>query len=96
MPQTVIQIAILLGKCGKIYEKCDINLYEVEIKIHIFILIGYSVHMVESNEGKTVWEAKILGLWSPALYKGQLMSEWDFSVFKSPKKQTKSFERFLP
>ena len=48
MPQTVIQIVILLGKCGEIYEKCYKNLYEVEIKIPI-----YSAHMVK-NTGETV------------------------------------------
>ena len=28
--------------------------------------------------------------------KGQLISEWIFGVFKSPKKPTKFFDRFLP
>ena len=53
MPQTVIQIAILLGKCVEIYEKCNKTLYEVEIEISI--LIGYSAHMVGST-GETVFK----------------------------------------
>ena len=46
MPQTVIQIAILLEKCVEIYEKCNKTLYEVEIEISI--LIGYSASIGET------------------------------------------------
>ena len=53
MPQTVIQIAILLGKCVEIYEKCNKTVYEVEIEISI--LLGYSAHMVGST-GETVFK----------------------------------------
>ena len=31
-----------------------------------------------------------------AISKGQLISEWNFGVFKSPKKPTQILERFLP
>ena len=32
----------------------------------------------------------------PAEAKGQLISEWNFGVFKSPKKANQMFDRFLP